>query len=179
AGSGHVPRRGYRAARVATIGLFVLACFYTLHIARDLIMPIVLALMLALVLSPLVAMLGRIYIPRAAGALMMLLLVCGSAGAVGYAIYAPVVGWFEGFPYNFYVIESKLGVLKQSVEDVKKATQEAERMTAVTKDNGQQQIVVKEDGSWLDLVLVQARDFALQISLVLLLLFYLLAAGNL
>jgi predicted PurR-regulated permease PerM len=172
-------RRSNRAARVATIGLFVLAVFYTLYIARDLVMPIVLALMLALVLSPVIGMLGRVYVPKVAAALMVVLFLCGSVGAVGYALYAPVVGWFQGASYNFYIIESKLGVLKKSVEDVKKATAEAERMTEVTKDENQPKIVVDDDHSWLDLILVQARYFALQISLVLLLLFYLLAAGNL
>ena len=171
-------RRGFAAVRVATVGLFVLAVFYTLHIARDLIMPVVLALMLALVLSPIVAMLGRIYIPKVAGALMVLLLVCGSVGAVGYAVYAPVIGWFEGFPYNFYVIESKLGVIKESVEEVKKAAAEAERVAAGAEGEGEQRIVVEQEGSWLDLALDQAQHFALQISLILLLLFYLLAAGN-
>jgi predicted PurR-regulated permease PerM len=118
-------------------------------------------------------------VPKVAAALMVVLFLCGSVGAVGYALYAPVVGWFQGASYNFYIIESKLGVLKKSVEDVKKATAEAERMTEVTKDDNQPKIVVDDDHSWLDLILVQARYFALQISLVLLLLFYLLAAGNL
>jgi predicted PurR-regulated permease PerM len=176
--NGRAARRSNRAARIATVGLFVLAVFYTLYIARDLIMPIVLALMLALVLSPVIRTLGRVHVPNAAAALLVVLLACGSVGAIGYALYAPVVGWFKGAPYNFYIIESKLGVLKKSVEDVKKATAEAERMTEVTKDEGQQKVVV-DDHSWLDLFLVQARYFALQISLVLLLLFYLLAAGNL
>jgi len=138
----------------------------------------VLALMLTLVLSPVIRALGRIYVPKAAAALMVVLFVCGSVGAIGYALYAPVVGWFHGAPYNLYVIESKLGVLKKSVEDVKKATAEAERMTEVTKEEDRQKVVV-DDHSWLDLFLAQARYFALQISLILLLLFYLLAAGNL
>jgi predicted PurR-regulated permease PerM len=176
--NGRATRRGNRLARIATIGLFVLAVFYTLYVARDLLMPIVLALMLALVLSPVIRALGRIYVPKAAAALMVVLFVCGSVGAIGYALYAPVVGWFHGAPYNLYVIESKLGVLKKSVEDVKKATAEAERMTEVTKEEDRQKVVV-DDHSWLDLFLAQARYFALQISLILLLLFYLLAAGNL
>lgn len=172
-----IPRRGYKAARIATIGLFVLAVFYTLHIARDFLMPVVLALMLALVLSPIIGFLGRLWVPRAAAALMVLILLVGSVGAIGYALYAPVVGWFQGAPYNFYIIESKLGVLKKSVEEVKKATAEAERMTKVTEED-QTKIVVEEDHSWLDLILVQTRYLALQISMILLLLFYLLAAGN-
>jgi predicted PurR-regulated permease PerM len=134
--------------------------------------------MLALVLSPVIGMLGRIHVPKAAAALMVVVLMCGSVGAIGYALYAPVVGWFQGAPYNFYIIESKLGVIKKSVEEVKKATAEAEKMTEVTKEEDTQKVVVDEH-SWLDLFLVQARYFVLQISLVLLLLFYLLAAGNL
>ena len=179
ANNGRATRRGNRIARIATVGLFVLAVFYTLYIARDLLMPIVLALMLALVLSPVIRHLGRVHIPKAAAALMVVLLACGSVGAIGYALYAPVVGWFQGAPYNFYVIESKLGVLKKSVEDVKKATAEAERMAQVTKDENKQKVVVEDDHSWLELFLAQARYFALQGALVLLLLFYLLAAGNL
>jgi predicted PurR-regulated permease PerM len=122
--------------------------------------------------------LARVRVAKPAAALMVVLLVCGSVGAIGYTVYAPIVGWFKGAPYNFYVIESKLGVIKKSVEEVKKATAEAERMAEVTKEENRQKVVV-DDHSWLELFLAQARYFALQGALVLLLLFYLLSAGHL
>ena len=171
-------RRGSRVARIATIGLFVLAIFYTLYVARDLLMPVMLALILALVLSPVVRTLGRVHVPKAAAALLVVLLVCGSLGSIGYLIYTPVVGWFKGAPYNLYTIESRLGVLKKSVEEVKRATDEAERMAAVTKEPNAPKVVV-DDHSWLDQFLTQARYLVLQMALVLLLLFYLLASGHL
>ena len=47
----------------------VLACLY---VAQDIVVPVVLALVLKLLLQPLVSLLERLHLPRAAGALIAL-----------------------------------------------------------------------------------------------------------
>jgi predicted PurR-regulated permease PerM len=63
---------------LATTGIFVLGVVYTLYFARDLILPIVLAVFVALLLQPPVRLLHRFRVPGpAAPALVLLLLVAG------------------------------------------------------------------------------------------------------
>ena len=54
-----------RMGRISVIGLFVLAVIYTLHFARDLLLPITLAVIFALLLSPGVEFAVRYRVPRA------------------------------------------------------------------------------------------------------------------
>ena len=49
---------------VAIYGLLTLALLYTLYFAKSLLMPILVALLFSLLLSPLVALFRRFYIPR-------------------------------------------------------------------------------------------------------------------
>src|SRR5687768_11177953 len=58
---------------IAITGLFILALFYTLYFARAFFMPLIFALMLDFLLSPIVRTLKRLRIPEPIGALMVLL----------------------------------------------------------------------------------------------------------
>lgn len=56
---------------IALTGLFILALFYTLYLGRSFFLPIVLALMLSFLLSPVVRWLKKIRIPEALGAALV------------------------------------------------------------------------------------------------------------
>ena len=62
------------------MGLFVLAVFYTLHLAQAFFLPIVLAVLLDFLLSPLVRALRRIGLPEPAGAGLVVLGLLGMLG---------------------------------------------------------------------------------------------------
>jgi len=61
------------AATVALVGLFIIALFAALYVGRAFVVPIVLAMHLALVLSPAVRALRRRGLPGPAGAALVLL----------------------------------------------------------------------------------------------------------
>src|ERR1700704_4708394 len=64
---------------VALTGLFVLAVFYTMYFMRAMLLPLVLALLLSYLLAPLVRLLGRIRVPPACAAGIVLLSLGGLA----------------------------------------------------------------------------------------------------
>src|SRR5688500_16213572 len=64
---------GADARHVALVGLFLLAIFYTLHLAQALFLPIVLAILLDFLLSPLVRALRKLGLPEPAGAGIVML----------------------------------------------------------------------------------------------------------
>ncbi len=62
-----------RRAGIALVVLATLASLYALHVARDFVVPVVLAIVVAYLLDPLVALLQRQRIPRVVGATVVLL----------------------------------------------------------------------------------------------------------
>ncbi len=68
---------------LAITGLFVLAFLYTLYFARAFFVPVALALVLDLLLSPIVRLLKRLNIPESIGALIVLV---GALGVIAIAV---------------------------------------------------------------------------------------------
>jgi predicted PurR-regulated permease PerM len=83
---------------LAITGLFVLALFYTLYFARAFFLPIVLAMLLDFLLSPLIRTLKRARIPEPLGAALVLVgLLAGTGGAV-YGLAGPAREWASRLP---------------------------------------------------------------------------------
>jgi len=67
----------------------ICVAFTALRLGRDLLIPVVLAVLLALVLSGIVETLRRYRVPRGVSALVLLLLVGGAVGGVLHAVWTP------------------------------------------------------------------------------------------
>ena len=72
---------------VAITGLFVLAVFYTLYFARPFFLPIVIAVLLDFLLSPIIRVLKRMRVPESLGAALV---VAGLVGLIGRWYLAPL-----------------------------------------------------------------------------------------
>ncbi len=75
---------GADARHVALVGLFILAAFYTLHFAKDFFLPIVLAVLLDFLLSPVVRTLRKYGIKEPLGAALVML---GLLTLLGVGVY--------------------------------------------------------------------------------------------
>ncbi|MFN3582007.1 MAG: AI-2E family transporter [Pseudomonas sp.] len=78
--------------------LLGLALLYTLYFAKSLLMPFVVALLFALLLSPLVSLLKRLYIPRTMSAVLILCLIGGPFAAVTMKLAEPAQRWAQAIP---------------------------------------------------------------------------------
>ena len=78
--------------------LVVLACLYTLYFARAFLLPLVVAVLLNFLFSPLIRALQRLRIPAPAGAALVVL---GSLGVLSFGVYrmaAPAQEWIARAP---------------------------------------------------------------------------------
>jgi len=82
----------------ALYALLFLAGLYTLYFAASLLIPIVLALLLSLQFSPLVATLNRFYVPRAISAALLLVAIGGPFTLLGMELVDPAQKWIERVP---------------------------------------------------------------------------------
>ena len=87
-----VERTSASVVQVCLIILTLLALFYTLYFAAGIILPFVLALVLAAVLGPAMRLMNRrLHIPRMIAALLLIIALFSVVGALGYALSVPAV----------------------------------------------------------------------------------------
>ena len=111
--------------------LLTLAALYTAFLARELIVPIVLALFFALVGNPIVNGLRHLFLPRWIAAL---LLVVGGTLAVAYVaslMLGPASEWVRAVPEEIREHLPKLRVLAKPLEEATRATESLEELAAV------------------------------------------------
>jgi predicted PurR-regulated permease PerM len=78
--------------------LLALALLYTLYFARSLLIPLVVASMLALLFSPLVNLLKRFHVPRTLSALVILAAIGVPLGLLGAELAEPARKWVQLLP---------------------------------------------------------------------------------
>jgi predicted PurR-regulated permease PerM len=172
------PARTSRRRNLAIYALLVLAAFYTLYLARDLFIPIALAVMLALVLSPLTRFITRLVRSRttAAGIVVIGLVVTTASGAT--LVYGPVASWVQSLPRNLWILEYKLNAITKPIDEIRKAVEKAETAAKGGGDESKSaEVVVKRPGL-LSQFLGGVQIATVQLVLVLILLYYLLSSGH-
>lgn len=78
--------------------LLFIAVVYTLYFASSLLIPTVIALLIALQLSPLVTFLQRFYLPRSVSAALLLVAIGGPFTFLGMQLVEPTQKWIERVP---------------------------------------------------------------------------------
>lgn len=162
--------------------LLLLAVLTVLSLARDLILPIVAALILSLVFLPLVRTMKKIFIPIPLGAgLIVLGLMAGFAGAA-YNLSEPAGEWLDKAPQSLKKIDRKLRKVAGSVQDVASATEKVqdltEKLASGDSNKEKPREVVVQEPTLTGVVLYSARDFSLAAISTLVLLYFLLASGD-
>ncbi len=84
--------------KVAIYGLLSLALLYTLFFAKSLLMPILVALLFSLLLSPMVTLFRRFYIPRTLSAILLLAMIGGPVTILAIELATPAQKWLAQLP---------------------------------------------------------------------------------
>ncbi len=167
--------------------LSVLATFYTLYFASDLVLPFVLAGVLNLLLNaPMRFLHQRLRVPKPLAALVLILVLFGSGGASAAAISVPASGWISKAPQSLPALQAKLAFLHGPIDALQDGMKKLQALMDQTGSNpvrGSQQVVqVQQSGSGIASVgsslLIGTRAFLGQIFTMLLMLFFLLYEGD-
>jgi predicted PurR-regulated permease PerM len=167
------------ARHVALMGLFVLAVFYTLHLAQAFVLPIVLAVLLDFMLSPIVRTLKKRRIPEPLGAGLVILGLVGALCAGAWYLAGPAADWVARAPESAAAVQRKLETMRGSVKQVTEAAEQVEKATEVTGSNeGVRQVEIR--GPSLSKQLFGGTASLLSAATVVLFLtYFLLAVGDL
>jgi predicted PurR-regulated permease PerM len=163
---------------LALSGILLLLILYTLKIASTILIPIILALLLNFLFASVIRGLGRFHVPAPLGAVVVLLALLGSLSFGIYKLAEPARGWMAEFPETVRQVERKLRGVKQSVQEVTKATKEVDRLTTLDDSEKNQKVQVKKS-TLGESLLGPTQEFLVGTGLVLALLFFLLSSGDL
>lgn len=92
------PRKKVPPVQMALYWLLALAIAYTLYFAKTLFLPVVVAALFALLLSPLVGLFKRFHIPRVLSALLLLALIGVPFSLLGMQLAEPAQKWVKRIP---------------------------------------------------------------------------------
>jgi predicted PurR-regulated permease PerM len=170
----------------ALSGIFFLLVMYTMYFAAALIMPIVLALLLSLALSPVASLFERLYIPRAIGALIVMLAVAGILAAAVYALASPAAKWLEKAPTELQKMEYKLAWVKEPIRKIEATREQIENLASATESSGEAAAAAaaaaaessQPSFSLINAVLTRTPEVLFGIAVTFILLYFLLASGD-
>jgi predicted PurR-regulated permease PerM len=150
---------------------------YMLYVARVVVIPLMVALLLKLVLSPVVRALASWRLPESIGAAVVL--AVGVAG-VGYGVFAlstPAAEWIARIPESLTTLENHFRVLKEPVEQMQK-TEEAISKLSELDPSRPRPLVVTQPG-FGTLLLSETSNAVIGLVATLVLLYFLLSSGDL
>lgn len=166
------------APDVALKGLFLLALFYTFYFARAVLLPVVLAMLLALILYPAVRALKRIAIPEPLGAGLIVLVAVGLLSFGAYRLFEPAREWIEKMPQIASQVERKLATLRKSVAQVSKAAERVEQLASVGPKPAAAPPPAAAQSGLLNRILATTQTVAIAAASTTVLLYFLLASGD-
>lgn len=105
-----------------SLWLLALALLYTLYFAKSLLMPLVVALLFALLLSPLVAVMKRLYIPRTLSAILLICAIGGPFTLLAIELAEPAQKWAKQLPEVSERLTDQLDDLTGSSAEVPRQT---------------------------------------------------------
>jgi predicted PurR-regulated permease PerM len=167
-----------RSRSVEATVLTVLAILYSLYFAREFLIPIVFALLLNFLLSPLIRALARIRIKPPLGAALVVLLLVAAIGGGAYQLAGPAQRWAMTAPQSFSKAQGKLRGIIRPMQQVSKNVEQA--ANAVSDQTGKRpQVVIQQEPSLSSRLFGTTQKIAAGMLEIFILLYFLLAGGDL
>ena len=129
--------------RFAVQGLFIIAVIASLYFAREFFLPVIVAFILALTLSPLVRWFSRRRVPAALSAVVIVVSMFVTTLLGAYTLMVPVSDWVDRAPEIGRQLESKLAAFRAPLEAIQDAEKQVDE---VAKDEDVQTVTVKGPG---------------------------------
>ena len=158
--------------------LAALAVLYTLYFAREFLLPVAFAILLDFFFSPLVRLLARWRIRPPVGAALVLVLIVGGVSGAVYELAGPMQSWVTRAPGAITAAQEKLRGLVAPFESVSETAERVERVATAAEENPPERVVV-QGPSIASRIFGTTQKLAAAVLQVLVLLYFLLAAGDL
>ncbi|PWJ80900.1 putative PurR-regulated permease PerM [Pseudaminobacter salicylatoxidans] len=167
-----------RLMRSLLVGMFLLMGVYALYFGRDFFMPVVLACLLALMLTPIVRFLRRRGVPEPVSATILVVVSGIIFVSAGYLLSGPVTKMIEDAPSIGQQLSERLEPLKRPFERMMAISHQVEKATETAQEPGVQKVAVAQPGI-ISLAAGNVLSGATTTGITFVLSLFLLASGTL
>ena len=157
-------------------GLFFLAILTTVYVARDIVLPMIFAVMLNLLMQPALRALERLRVPKVLGSILLILVVLATIVGIGAAISGPAEAWIAKLPEGIPRIEERLRFLDAPIKALRTFLAAANSFGAVGPQQSSPGPLA--GGAILSSVFAGTRSFAGGLFTTVMFLYFLLVAGD-
>ena len=165
-----------RLLHVAT-GILVLLSVYTFYVSSPVLIPLTLAVLITMLLSPVMSLLDDLSIPRPLSAALVLATFVGLLAGGAYGLSSPAQEWLQKLPQSGGKIDKMLRSVKEPFSQIQQATEKLATATDGQKAGTPQRVEVATP-SLTERLVGGTAQFAAAISVIFVLVFFLLSAGD-
>ena len=162
-------------------GLLFIATITAMYFARDFLLPVVLAVFVALTLRPAIRYLDRHGIPAAFTAIVFVMVILLSSVTVFYLLSGPITSWLDQAPQLSRTFSEKFSGLRSPIDMIGNLSQKLNSVTEPANGNPTQEVVIHTAA--LPAMFAIITGYPLQIlitlSATLVIAVFLMASGNL
>jgi predicted PurR-regulated permease PerM len=171
-------RADMRLTRSLVIGIFILMTIAALYFARAFFMPVMVAFLLALTLTPIVRFLRKRGIPEVVSATLLVLFSIFVFVSAGYLLSGPVIDLINNSYSIGQQLTERLAPFKRPLERVMDLAHQLEALTETSQEPGVQRVAVAPSG-FLSTAASNILEAGTSITIVFVLSLFLLASGTL
>jgi len=168
-----------RSQSIETTVLTVLAVLYTIYVAREFLIPIVFALLLNFLLSPLIRRMARLRIKPPLGAGLVVVLLLGGVGLGMYQLAGPAQRWAASAPQAFGKAQRKLRSIIQPMQQVSRNVEQAANAVGAPAAGRKPEVVVQTGPTLSSRLFGTTQRIVAGLLEIFILLYFLLAGGDL
>jgi len=170
-----------KQARTALRGLLIIATIAVMYFARDFLLPVVLALFIALTLRPSVRYLAKHHIPPWLTATFFIAILVVSGISTGYVLSAPVAVWINDAPQLGRTFAEKFHGFQSSLDTIVDLTDKLQDASGPTSSPAVQEVIVRQPAlpALLALITGYPVQFAITLLATLVIAMFLMASGDL
>ncbi|HJT11951.1 MAG TPA: AI-2E family transporter [Dongiaceae bacterium] len=170
-----------RTINVQTVFLGIIAgvlVLYTLYLSSTVAIPLVLACMFNLVLTPVVLALARIRIPPPVGAGLVVVVVLLVVAIGALTLAQPASEWLRRLPNVIDQLADRLHFVQVPAQQLKEAEEALTNLGAAAPDTATQVVLMPRTTTLRELLLNETSRFVIGALTTLVLLYFMLAMGD-
>jgi len=159
-------------------GILFLVVICAIYVARPILLPIAIAILLSFLLAPVVRALGHCFLPRSIATALLLSVLVGGMGLSAYQLSGPAALWMKRLPASIPQLENKLSSIRQPMERMDAAAQQVAHLTSSATPNSPPQVTIAASMNWESHLMSMVQSSALEFLITLITLAFLLASGG-
>lgn len=170
-----------KQTRNAVRGIAVLACIGGMYLARDFLLPVILAIFVALTLRPIIKRLDRSGIPAFASALVFVVIIISVILVLAYVLSGSITAWIENAPQYSKIFADKFSQLRGPLDTLGSLSQKLSAVTEPTTSTQAQEVVIRTSpvSSLLGLVTGYPMQIVITLSAAMIIAVFMMASGDL